>query len=347
MRDDVERDKEEKMKANQLPPAAQLMRFIVGRWISKPIYAVAELGIADMLVDGPLSIEVLARRSQTHAPSLYRVMRALASVGVFSEIADRHFELTPMAECLRTGAMRSVALLFNSEWSDKAWMCFMDSVRTGETAFERAHGAPLSDWLEGNPETARIFNEANALKAATSHRAIIDVYNFSGIHTLIDVGGGVGALMAEILAVNPRMQGVIADVPAVIREAAALIRARGIEDRCKLLECDFFESIPPGGDAYLMSHILHDWPDDRCRTILSNCHRAMKPGARLLIIEIVIPPGNEPSVGKLLDIEMLVITGGRERTEQEFRTLLEASGFSLSRVVPTGESISIIEAVRI
>jgi ubiquinone/menaquinone biosynthesis C-methylase UbiE len=335
------------MKSNELPPPAQLMNFIVGKWISKPIYVAAELGIADMLAEGPKNIEELAQASQSHAPSLYRMMRALASIGIFSETKAKRFELTPMADYLKTGAMRSMALMFNSDWSDKAWGCFMDSVKTGVTAFEKAHGMPVSEWLEINPRAAEVFNEANAVKSANSHRAIVDVYDFSGINELTDVGGGLGVLMAEILIANPLIEGIVADIPSVIQKTERMIQARGIEDRCQAVECDFFKKIPYGSDAYLMSNILHDWPDKQCQIILTNCHRAMKTESRLLVLEMVIPPGNEPSVAKLLDLEMLVTTGGRERTKAEFNNLFVSSGFKLSRIIPTKEGVCIIEGIRI
>ncbi len=335
------------MKRDDLPAPAQLMSFIVGKWISKPIYVAAELGIADMLTDGPRSIEELAQSTQSHAPSLYRMMRALASVGVFVEIDAKRFELTPMAEYLKTGAMRSIALMFNSDWNDKAWGHFLDSVKTGSTAFNKAYGMSLCDWLERNPEAAEVLNQANAIKAGNSHQAIVDVYDFSDINILTDVGGGLGVLMAEILIANPLMQGIVADIPSVIEKAGRIIQARGIEDRCQTVDCDFFSRIPSGSDAYLMSNVLHDWTDEQCRIILTNCCRAMKPESRLLVVEMVIPPGNEPSVGKLLDLEMLVITGGRERTEEEFAELFVSSGFRLSRVIPTKESVSIIEGIRV
>jgi hypothetical protein len=335
------------MNPNELPPPAQLMRFIVGKWISKPIYVAAELGIADMLAEGSKSIEELAQASQSHAPFLYRMMRALASVGIFVETEAKCFELTPMAEYLKTGAMRSLALMFNSDWSDKAWGYFLDSVKTGDTAFEKAHGISVSDWLEKNPRAAEVFNEANAIKAGSSHRSIVDVYDFSGINTLTDVGGGLGTLMAEILIANPLTEGVVADTPSVIQKTGKIIQARGIEDRCQAVECDFFKNIPSGSDAYLMSNILHDWSDEQCRIILTNCHRAMKPESRLLIVEMVIPHGNEPSIAKLLDLEMLVITGGRERTETEFNNLFVSSGFKLSRIIPTKDLVCIIEGVHV
>ena len=334
------------MEPNELPPPSQLMNFIVGKWISKPVYVAAELGIADLLAEGSKSIEELALASRSHAPSLYRMMRALASVGIFAETEERRFELTPMAELLKSGAMRSFALMFNSDWSDRAWERFIDSVRTGGTAFEMAHGMPVSDWLEKNPRAADVFNEANAVKAARSHRAIVDVHDFSGINTLTDVGGGLGALMAEVLSANPSMKGVVADVPSVINKTEEFIRSRGLEDRCKTVECDFFKEIPAGSDGYLMSHILHDWPDDQCEIILGNCRKAMKPESTLLVVEMIVPPGNQPSIAKLLDLEMLVTTGGRERTEKEFKILLESSGFKLSRIISTEAGVSVIEGIR-
>jgi hypothetical protein len=334
------------MVTAQVAPHAQMMQFVLGVWISKPIYVAAELGIADIVADGPKSIDELAKITNTHAPSLYRVMRALASVGIFSETGERSFALTPMAECLKRGAMRSIALMFNSDWHGKAWENLLDSVRTGDVAFDKAHGMPIFDWLRENPWAAEIYHEANAIKAMTSHRAIIDAYDFSGIHTLTDVGGGRGALMAEILKANPAMKGVVAELPSVVKDAREFILAKGLDARCEVIGCDFFNKIPLGSDAYLMSHILHDWNDKACKTILENCHEAMKPGSMLLVVESLIPPGNEFSVAKLLDLEVFVMGGGCERTESEFRDLFESAGFTLSRIVPTQESISVIEGIR-
>jgi hypothetical protein len=334
------------MKPNEIPPPAQLMKFIIGKWISKPIYVAAELCIADLLADGPKSIENLARESHSHAPSLYRLMRALASVGIFSEKENKEFELTPMAEYLKTGAMRSIAIMFNAEWSDKAWGYFLEGIKTGNTPFRNAHGMPVSEWLNHNPHASKVFNEANAIKAAGSHRAIIDVYDFSDIKVLTDVGGGLGVLMVEILNTNPNMFGIIADLSSVIVETKIIIQKQNLENRCKTVECDFFKGIPSGSDAYLLSNILHDWTDEQCRMILKNCYKAMNPHSKLLIIEMIVPPGNEPSISKLLDLEMFVTTGGRERTEQEFNHLLEQSDFELSRIIPTKDNVSIIEAIR-
>lgn len=333
------------MNHNECPPHVQLMQYLVGKWISKPIYVAAELGIADILSGGPEPVEELARLTGTHAPTLFRVMRALASVGVFAQTPEGHFQLTPMAECLKTGAMRSTALMFHSDWNDNAWSRLSDTVRTGETAFQLAHRMPIAQWLEQNPDAADVLSEANSIKAAASHRVIVDAYDFAHIHTLTDIGGGYGALMAEILAANPSMTGIVADLPQVIKGAEHFIREKGLENRCKTAEIDFFHSVPPGSDAYLLSHVLHDWTDEQCVKILRNCREAMKPGAKLLVVEMLVPPGNAPSIAKLLDLEMLVITGGRERTEAEFKSLFELAGFTGLRVIPTKESINVLESI--
>jgi hypothetical protein len=333
------------MKTNESSPD-QLMKYVVGRWISKPIYVAAKLGIADLLTAGPRSIKGLARASRSYAPSLYRMMRALASIGIFSENEDKKFELTPMAEYLKAGSMRSIVIMFNSEWSDKAWEYFLDNIKDGETAFDKAYGMPVTEWLEKNPPAAEIFNEVNAIKAAGSHRTIIDSYDFSGIKTLTDVGGGIGVLMAEILSANPSMEGIVLDIPSVIREAKKTIRARGMETRCRVMEADFFDQIPPGSDAYLLSNILHDWPDDKCRQILKNCHQAMKADSKLLVMEMIIPEANKPSVAKLLDLEMMVMTGGRERTKADFEELFRSSGLELTRIIPTREDVYVIEGIK-
>lgn len=335
------------MSSDQTSPPFLLMKYIVGKWVAKPIYAAAELGIADLMADGPMSVEKLADECGAHEPSLYRMMRALASIGIFHEGEDGRFSLTPMAELLRSDAMRSAARMFNAPWNDEAWIHFLCGVQSGSTPFITAHGRPLTKWLEEHPQEATVMIEANAKKAAASHRSILDVYNFSGIATLVDVGGGNGSLMAEILAVYPEMRGIVTDIPPVIDRARELIRSMGLEDRCTAVECDFFENIPPGGDAYLMSNILHDWDDQRCRTILSTSSRAQKPGSRLLVVESIIPAGNEPSIAKLLDLEMFVITGGKERTESEYQALLESAGYEPIRVISTKSDVSLIESVRL
>ncbi len=333
------------MYEKELPPQAQLMKFIIGRWISKPLYVAARLGIPDMLSEGPQSISDIARITGTHAPSLYRVMRALASVGIFREQENEIFLQTPLSAFLKSGLLRSAAIMFNAEWSDEAWRYFMEGIKTGETPFEKSFGMPLSAWLEQNPEAAVVFNEANAVKAATSHRAILDSYDFNGSRRILDVGGGTGALMIAILNAQPLLEGAVADLAFVTGPCRDAIDKAGLSDRCRVIDCDFFESIPSGFDTLLLSNILHDWPDDTCLTILRQSHDALGAGQKILIIEMIIPPGNTPSVAKLLDMEMLTMTGGRERTEAEYKALLEQTGFQLKRIIPTDEGIAIIEGI--
>jgi len=334
------------MNSESMPPHARLMQFIVGRWISKPLYIAAELGIADLLSQGPETIEGLAEQTNVHAPFLYRILRALAAVEIFAEDEAGRFTMTPMAECLRTGSMRSMARMFNAEWNDLAWIKLIECVRTGKTPFEEAHGMPFFVWLGQNLEAGDLVNEANAIKAATSHRVLLEVFDFEGIRSVTDVGGGTGALLMEVLEAHPEMEGVVADLASVIAKTEKAIRERGLEDRCRAVACDFFQTIPSGSDACMLSHVLHDWPDERCAAILASCRQALEKGGKLLVVEMIVPPGNTFSVAKLLDMEMMVVTGGCERTEEEYRTLMEGAGFHLCRVISTSESISVLLAER-
>ena len=335
------------MNPNEMPPQVQIMQCILNKWISKPIFAVAELGMADFLAAGPKSIDELATLSRTHSPSLYRMMRALAGVGIFAERENKIFALTPMAECLQTNALGPIARMMHSNWHDKAWGCFIHSIKTGEAAFDKAHGMPAHDWLEANPEAAGVYHAAQSAKAMGSNRAIVDAYDFSSIQRVTDVGGGRGALMAEILKANPHLTGVVADLPSVTTLAREYMRNAGLEHRCAVVECDITKFVPPGNDAYLLSNILHNWDDETCREILGNCRRAMNSGAVLLIVEAIVPEGNAFSIAKLLDMEMMVMGGGRERTESGYRILFESAGFALKQVLPTGESISVLEGIRL
>ena len=334
------------MNPTELPPHDQMMKFILGKWISKPIYVAAELGIADILSGGPRSVEELAQICKAHKASLYRVMRALACLGIFAETNEGEFEMTPLAACLKTGALRSISLMMHAPWHDRAWDHLLESVKTGEKAFDTVHGKPVFEWFEENPRAAQIFNDANAIKAITSHRAIIDAYDFSAMSLLTDIGGGNGALMAEILKANPTLCGVVADRPSVVAGAKHLIHRQKLEHRCKVIMCDMFDEFPAGSDAYLMSHILHDWDDRESLKILQNCRSAMKPGTKLLVVEAIIPAGNEFSIAKLMDLEVFVMGGGKERTENEFRDLFDSAGFKLSKIIPTQENVAIIEGIR-
>lgn len=336
--------------SNQLPPAVALLNLITASWVSQAIYAAAKLGLADFLKDGPRYSDELARATGVHAPSLYRLLRALASVGVFVEVEDRRFALTPLAALLQSGtadSMRALAIMVGEEFHYRPWGELLYSVKTGETAFAHVFGMEAFPYLDGHPEAARIFNQAMTSASAVDNAAITAAYDFSSFSRVVDVAGGHGSLMAAILKANPELKGILFDQPQVIEGARGQLQAAGVGERCELVAGDFFESAPGGGDAYLLKHILHDWDDERAIRILQNIHRAMKPAARLLVIEQVIQPGNEPHFGKLLDLEMLVLAGGRERTEAEYRELLTAAGFTLQRIIPTNSTKSVIEGVRI
>lgn len=323
----------------------QLMRMILSKWIGKPIYAAAELGIADLLAAGPMSSEELARLTRTRPDALYRLLRALASVGIFAEGDGRSFRLTPLASLLQSGSLRSTARSFNAEWNDRAWMHLLEGLRRGCTPFEEAFGESFVDWLESNPHQAELLRQANATRAGQYLRALCEGCDFSRFRTLTDLGGGYGIGLREIMLANPKLLGTLADLASVLPEARKTMEAAGVGERCTVVECDFFRSVPAGSDAYLLANVLHDWPDERAGLILANCRRAMGPGSTLLIVEMIVPPGNEPSAAKLLDLEMLVVTGGRERTEGEFGSLLAAAGLSLERVLAIGGGLFILEAV--
>jgi ubiquinone/menaquinone biosynthesis C-methylase UbiE len=326
-----------------------MLQLISGFWISRAIYVAAKLGIADLVKDGPQPVAALAEATGTHAPSLYRVLRALAGVGVFVENQDGRFASTPPAATLQTdapGSLRAFAMVELGEEHYPAWGALLHSVKTGAIAFDHVFGMNVWQCYAQNPENARTFDDAMSSMTNVINAAIIAAYDFSSIGTVVDVAGGHGNLIASILKANPAMRGILLDVPHVIEGARHRIEAEGLADRCELVAGDFFESVPGGGDAYVLKWIIHDWDDERSVAILKNCRRAMAENGRLLIIEAVIPPGNEPSFGKFMDLNMLVMTGGRERTEAEFGDLLAAAGFKLTRIVPTQSAMCLIEGAR-
>ncbi|MCC7424626.1 MAG: methyltransferase, partial [Planctomycetaceae bacterium] len=279
---------------------------------------------------------------------LFRLLRALASVGVFAEGPSRTFSLTPTAQLLRSdvpGSQRSLARMAGGQ-QFAAWSEILHSLRTGETAYQKLYGRPVFDALADDPANARIFDEAMTGIHGRESDAVLDVYDFSGIGTLVDVGGGNGGNLIATLERHPQMRGILFDLPHVVERARPRVEAAGLSNRCQLVGGSFFESVPPGGDAYLMRHIIHDWYDEQSLTILRNCHKALPAGGRVLVIESVIPPGNDPFPGKFLDLTMLLIPGGKERTAEEYRTLYEQSGFELARIIPTTAEVSVIEGVK-
>ena len=337
------------MQADSIPPTTSLLQKVTGTWVAQAISVVAKLGTADVLADGPKGADQLAEAAHVHAPSLYRVLRTLASVGIFAEGNDGRFRLTPLAEPLRSdapGSLRSFAIMLGEEWHWRPWGHLLHSVTTGQPAFEHAYGTEFFDYLAGQPEAAAIFDAAMTSRSNQDNDAVPAAYDFSGIRTVVDVGGGRGSFLASILRANPEMRGILFDQPHVLAGARQLVETAGLGGRCDLVAGDFFESVVDGGDAYILKKVIHDWDDDRAVQILERCREAMPADGRLLLVETVIPPGNDPSFGKLLDLHMLVWTGGKERTEAEYRVLLATAGFGLTRIVPTGSPVSVIEAIR-
>jgi ubiquinone/menaquinone biosynthesis C-methylase UbiE len=329
-------------------PQAVLTQIMLGSLASQSLYAAAKLGIADLLANGPKPVEQLATEAGAHADSLYRVLRALSSLGVFTEQENRVFALTPAAEALRSDradSLRDVSIFWGEEWHWNTWGKILYSVRTGKSAWMEVHGEEVFSYFEKNPEAAEIFNRAMSSFSSVATAAVVEAYDFSGIKTLIDIAGGHGRLLTEILEANPSLRGVLFDLPHVIAGARESVAATSVSDRFEFATGDFFVSVPAGGDAYIMKHIIHDWDDERSLTILRNIKRAMNPGGRVLLVEAVIADGNGADFGKLLDIEMLVSPGGKERTAKEYEELLARAGLRLTQIVPTKSPYSVIEAV--
>jgi ubiquinone/menaquinone biosynthesis C-methylase UbiE len=329
-------------------PAAQLDQMITGYWLSQAIYAAAHFGIADLLKDGRCPIDDLAQKTSTNPDALYRLLRALASAGIFAEGPPRQFSLTPLAEPLQSDAphsKRALALMSGDE-QFRAWTEIIYSIQTGKKAFDKVFGQPIFDYLAEHHDKAKVFDAAMVGIHGRESAAVQSAYDFSGIKMIVDIGGGNGSQLIALLKANPTMRGTLFDLPHVIERAKPNFAAAGLTDRCELIAGSFFDSVPAGADAYFMRHIIHDWDDERLLTILRNCHRAMPAHARLLVVESVIPPGNEPFAGKFLDLVMLMIPGGKERTAEEYKTLFAEAGFQLNRIVPTDSEVSVIEAAK-
>jgi SAM-dependent methyltransferase len=331
------------------PTTADTLRAMVtGLRVAQMVHVVAKLGIADLLESGPKSCDELAAATGAHAPSLYRLLRGLGSLGLFTEGADQQFALTPLGDHLRTGAsesLRDLAIFWSEDWHWRLWGELLQSVQTGEPATRRLWGMELFEYLGQNPEASAGFDRAMTGSYLERNAALLSTFDFSGIGTLVDVGGGHGRLLAAILARNPAMRGILFDRPEVVAGAQEVLRAADVADRCERVGGSCFESVPEGGDVYLLAAVIHSWDDAEAAVVLRNCGRAMGPRSRLLVVEHVIPPRDESHRGKLTDVEMLLV-GGRERTEPEFRALLDSAGFRLTRIVPTGAPHSVIEAVR-
>ena len=338
--------------AAEAPPQEQLMQMLTGMWVARSISVAARLKVADHIAadaGAPARpVEDLAAATGAHAPSLYRLMRALASVGVFAEEGRGRFRHTPLSAALRGDARLSLravadAIFGGSHW--RAWQVLEHSVRTGGTAFDHAHGTGVWNYFANNPEEQRTFDDAMSEFTALFNPPLVKAYDFSAFDTLVDVGGGHGALLAAIAAANPRLRGTVYDQPHVVAGATRRFADDGLGGRCQAIGGDFFRSVPAGADAYLLKLIIHDWDEPRATTILRNVHRAARPGAKLLVVDAVVPAGAGPDFSKFADVNMLVMTGGRERTEAEFAELFAAAGFDLVKVHPAEGPLSIVEGV--
>lgn len=335
-----------------ISPGPALYKMAMGYFVPRALALVAELGVADLLKDGPRSTRDLAAATQTHAPSLARVLRLLASVGVFAELPDGSFELTPLGEALRTdapGSVRALVLMFCGSGVQDAWRDLEACVRSGEPAFRRMVPGAESPYtlMAGIPELTALFDEAMSTVASWSAAAVAAAIDFSPFEQVLDVGGGNGALLVGLLKAHPHIRGVVFDQPHAAARAQERVSAAGLSGRCEVVQGDFFEGVPGGSDAYMLRHVLVDWDDKRAATILRNCRTAMPPHGQLMILEEIYPPRISPSASCQNaaghDVNMLVCTGGRLRSEEEFRALLAASGFRLSRVIPTTTDVSVIQ----
>ena len=332
----------------QAQDSERVMQLATGLMFTAAMQPIARLKIADLLADGPLPVSELARQTGSNDDALYRVMRLLASAGVFAESAGKVFALTPMSELMRAvpGSLRDMILWVGNPFHFKVWSEMGYSVATGKPAVEKVYEKPCFDAIFGDPDVAYDFNMAMTCFSNMIAPAVLDAYDFSGIGTLMDVAGGHGAILCEILTRYPKMKGILFDMPNVITEANCHICSLKMDHRCETLSGDFFENIPAGADAYYMQHIIHDWNDERSLKILGNCRRALegRKDGRLLIVDAVVPETSEPHFSKLLDLEMLLMPGGRERTRGEWDALFAKAGFEITRIVPMRAAESVIEA---
>jgi hypothetical protein len=323
----------------------QAFQLMTGHIVASAVNIAARLGLPDRLAAGPRTADDLARETGVHGEALYRLMRALASVGMFEEQSDHTFALTPVGAALCEGPVRRMALWIAGEFNFRVYANAMHSVQTSESAVMKTAGVdgPFAAFAR-DPELSQVFNDAMTGFSAFVVPAVLEAYDFTGIGTLVDVAGGHGALLSEILKKYPEMRGVVMDLDHVVAGATPYIASQGLADRATAVAGDFFKAVPPGGDAYIMKHIIHDWYDDKAAVILSNIRKVLPKDGRVILVESVIPAGNEPGMGKVMDLEMLVMAGGKERSEQEFRSLFERSGLTLTRIVPTKAPLSVVEA---
>ncbi len=332
------------------PPQAVLMQMAFGFSPAFLLGLAAKLCLADHLADGPRTAEQLAAATGTDAVALFRVMRTLSALGIFSQDQSSRFSLTPLSEPLRSGVPGSVRTSILSATGDLfiiPWSKLLYSVQTGKPSFDKHFGAPFFDYISGLPDEATWFHDMLIGLNFPEAPAVAAAYDFTPFSKIVDIGGATGHMLNTVLASHPGPKGIVFDLAENQASAEELIKSRSLSDRVSFTAGNFFETIPAGCDLYLMSHVIHDWSEEQCLTILANCHKAMPSNSRLLIIENVLPEGNAFHPGKMLDISMLVLTTGQERSEAEYRALLEKASFKLNRVIPTNAAVNIVEAVPI
>ncbi|ORV50798.1 hydroxyneurosporene methyltransferase [Mycolicibacter engbaekii] len=337
----------QRLRQVTVPASVAALELGLGGWLSQALSAAVRLGIPDALSAGPLTADEVAARAGTNPAATYRLMRALASHSVFKLRRDGRFALTRVGRALVSDNPAGVAPMMafvGHPRHREHWSQLEHSVRTGETAVDELRGMPIFEYLDTDPELAQVFNDAMTGASAIAIESAVPAYDFSSSKLIVDVGGGHGALLAAVLRRAPDARGVLFDLPQVVAGAGAAMSAAGVASRCDVQGGSFFESVPVGGDTYLLKTVIHDWDDDRSRAILRNVRSAIAPGGKLLLFEMVLPEGAPAHLGLLLDLEMLVTAGGQERTRREYGELLAATGFELRRVVPTTSPLAIVEA---
>ncbi|MCO6511078.1 MAG: hypothetical protein J5I65_09820 [Aridibacter famidurans] len=337
------------MQAEEMPPHAVLVQMGTGYWVSRIVYMAAKLDLADHLADGAKTAGDLAGQLGVQERALHRMMRSLSSLGVLKDEGDGRYGLTPLGEAMKEdapGAAKYSLLSMAGDAMWRVWEHIDHSMKTGEPATGKALGMPIFDYLGQHPELAKQFSGAMVGIHGAEPPAVAEAYDFSQFGTITDIGGASGNMLGHILTKHSGPKGVLFDLPHVVKDSPSTLEKFGVADRVSIEEGSFFDSVPAGSDAYILSHIIHDWNEEQCLTILGNCREAMHDESKLLIVEFVLPEGDEPHIGKLLDIVMLVLPGGEERTPAEYSELLSRAGLKMTNVIPTDSPASIVEAVK-
>lgn len=332
-----------------IPSDIAVLEMVANHWVGYAVYAAASIGVADKFNNKPKHISDLARETKTDEESLYRLMRLLASQGIFKESKDKVFTLTPMANNLKTASdsVRNMIMFQYADYFQRGWGNIVYSIQTGQSALENTLGLKVFEYFKNNPQEAVYFNNAMTYDCLQTAVAVEAVYDFSTQNNIVDFGGGHGALLAYVLSKNSDLQGILFDLPHVVEGATEMFQMFGVEDRVQIVGGDFFKTVPEGGDIYIGRNIIHDWNDEQCISILNNICSVMGKKSKLLIIDTVISKDNNPSFGKMLDLNMLVASGGKERTKEQYEYLLQTSGFKLNKIITMVSPYSIVEAIKV